>query len=128
MTNKYVLIGGRKRIRDDILSGERRDDISAIRLAPGPPTPSGVGRLGTVSSCLDRVNLVSKTFSFVFAESEFFAAPAHDLIQGCHMVRLQTKNPNLGKFWGALDWKMLVYFMFIWNILQSSGRYFIAIW
>jgi hypothetical protein len=25
------------------------------------------------------------------------------------MVYLQTKNPNLGKFWGALKWKMWVY-------------------
>jgi hypothetical protein len=27
------------------------------------------------------------------------------------MVCFQTKNPNLGKFWGVLQWKMLVYFM-----------------
>jgi hypothetical protein len=25
------------------------------------------------------------------------------------MVYFQTKNPNLGKFWTALDWKMLIY-------------------
>jgi hypothetical protein len=36
--------------------------------------------------------------------------------QGCQMVLFQTKNPNLGKFWRALEWKMLV-FMIIWNIL-----------
>jgi hypothetical protein len=35
--------------------------------------------------------------------------------QGCQMVCFQTKNPNLGKFWRALDWKMLVYFMAIWK-------------
>jgi hypothetical protein len=35
------------------------------------------------------------------------------------MVHLQTKNPNLGKFWKALDWKMLKYFMAIWNILRT---------
>jgi hypothetical protein len=28
--------------------------------------------------------------------------------QGCQMVYFQTKNPNLGKFWRALIWKMLV--------------------
>jgi hypothetical protein len=33
----------------------------------------------------------------------------------------QTKNPNLGKFWRALEWKMLVYFMTIWNILRPFG-------
>jgi hypothetical protein len=40
------------------------------------------------------------------------------------MVYFQTKNPNLGKFWTALDWKMLIYLMAIWNIL---GR-FRVIW
>jgi hypothetical protein len=34
------------------------------------------------------------------------------------MVCFQTKNPNLGKFWRALDWKILIYIMPIWNILQ----------
>jgi hypothetical protein len=32
---------------------------------------------------------------------------------GCKMVCFQTKNPNLGKFWRALQWKILVYFMTI---------------
>jgi hypothetical protein len=36
--------------------------------------------------------------------------------QCCQMVYFQTKNPNLGKFWRALVWKMLIYFMDIWNI------------
>jgi hypothetical protein len=31
--------------------------------------------------------------------------------QGCQMVCFQTKNPNLGKFGRALDWKMFIYFM-----------------
>jgi hypothetical protein len=38
--------------------------------------------------------------------------------QGCQMVYFQTKNTNLGKFWRALKWKMLVYVMVIWNILR----------
>jgi hypothetical protein len=37
--------------------------------------------------------------------------PPH--VQGCQMVSFQTKNPNLGKFWRTLDWKMLIYFMAI---------------
>jgi hypothetical protein len=38
--------------------------------------------------------------------------------QGCQMVCFRTKNnPNVGKFWRALDWKMLIYFMATWNIL-----------
>jgi hypothetical protein len=31
------------------------------------------------------------------------------------------KNTNLGKFWRVLQWKMLVCFMAIWNILRSFG-------
>jgi hypothetical protein len=42
-------------------------------------------------------------------------------MQGCQMVCFQTKNPNLGKFWGAVECKMLAYFMVIWNILRSFG-------
>jgi hypothetical protein len=46
----------------------------------------------------------------------------------------QTKNPNLGKFRSSLQWKMLVYLMAIWSILQPFGLfyshwlYFIVIW
>jgi hypothetical protein len=35
--------------------------------------------------------------------------------QGGQMVCIQTKNPNLGKFWSVLQWKMLV-FMDTWSI------------
>jgi hypothetical protein len=38
------------------------------------------------------------------------------------MVCFQTKYPNLGKIWRALEWKMLVYFMLIWNILRLFGN------
>jgi hypothetical protein len=31
----------------------------------------------------------------------------------------QTKNPYLGKFWRALDWKIWIYFKAIWNILLT---------
>jgi hypothetical protein len=44
---------------------------------------------------------------------EFFASGKESL-QGCQMVYFQTKNPNLAKYWRALEWKMLVYFMTIW--------------
>jgi hypothetical protein len=30
----------------------------------------------------------------------------------------QTKNPNYGKFWRILQWRMKVYFMAIWSILR----------
>jgi hypothetical protein len=35
------------------------------------------------------------------------------------MVSFQTKNPYLGKFLSALDWKMLIYFTVICNISQT---------
>jgi hypothetical protein len=35
-----------------------------------------------------------------------------------------NQNPNLGKFWMALDWKMFQYFMAIWNILWRFGIFY----
>jgi hypothetical protein len=49
-------------------------------------------------------------------------------------VYFHTKNPNLGKFWMFLEWKMLVNFMAICNILGPFGImygrlvYFMTIW
>jgi hypothetical protein len=40
------------------------------------------------------------------------------------MVYFQTKNPNVGKFWRVLQWKMLVYFMAILSILQPFGKFY----
>jgi hypothetical protein len=54
--------------------------------------------------------------------------------QGCQMVCFQIKNPNLGKFWRVLQWKILAYFMTIWPSLRSLkifyGHlvYFVVIW
>jgi hypothetical protein len=45
-------------------------------------------------------------------------------IQGCQNVWFQTKNPNLGKFWRALDWTILIYFSAIWNILAPFGIFY----
>jgi hypothetical protein len=52
------------------------------------------------------------------------------------MVCFQTKNPNLGKFWRVLQWKMFAFlcpfglfyghwkhFMTIWYILWSFGTF-----
>jgi hypothetical protein len=44
--------------------------------------------------------------------------------QGCQIVCFQTKNPNLGKFWRALELKMMLYFMFVWNILQTLYTFY----
>jgi hypothetical protein len=35
--------------------------------------------------------------------------------QGCQMVYFQAQNPDLGKFWRALEWKRLVYSMAVWD-------------
>jgi hypothetical protein len=37
------------------------------------------------------------------------------------MVYFQTKNPNLGKFCRAAEWKMFIYFAAIWNIFSGFG-------
>jgi hypothetical protein len=60
------------------------------------------------------------------AAPEGFANPADTNVSrderlATLMVCFQTKNPNLGKFWRALEWKMLLYFMTIWNILWPFG-------
>jgi hypothetical protein len=38
------------------------------------------------------------------------------------MVNFQTKNPNLGKIWWALEWKILLY------IFYDHLENFTAIW
>jgi hypothetical protein len=34
--------------------------------------------------------------------------------QGCQIAYFQTKDPNLGKFWRDLQWKILAYVVYIW--------------
>jgi hypothetical protein len=42
--------------------------------------------------------------------------------QGCQMVYFQTKNPNLGKIWGAWSGKGWYYIIYMaMNILQPFG-------
>jgi hypothetical protein len=54
--------------------------------------------------------------------------------QGCQMVYFRTKNPDLGKFLRALDWKIFIHFMDVQNILQIFGDFydhlvhFVLIW
>jgi hypothetical protein len=54
---------------------------------------------------------------------------------GCRVARwFQTKNPNVGRFWRALEWKMMAYLMDIWDILWPFGKccdnlvYFLPFW
>jgi hypothetical protein len=54
----------------------------------------------------------------VFGMYMYIAMNTSTLVQqGCQMVYFQTKNPNSGKIWRALERKMLSYFVTIWNIL-----------
>jgi hypothetical protein len=39
------------------------------------------------------------------------------------MECFQTKTPNFGKIWMALEWKKLLYSMAFWNILRPFGTY-----
>jgi hypothetical protein len=56
------------------------------------------------------------------------------IVQCCQMVYFQTKNPNLGKFWKVLQWKMMVFFMAILSILRPNDIFyghlvhFVVIW
>jgi hypothetical protein len=51
-------------------------------------------------------------------------------MQGCQMVSIQTKNLNVGKFWRALDWKMLIYLHILWplGIFCRHLGHFMTIW
>jgi hypothetical protein len=42
------------------------------------------------------------------------------------MVYFQTQNPNLGRFWRALEWKKLVYLMAV-GIYYGQLVYFMQI-
>jgi hypothetical protein len=66
---------------------------------------------------------------FNFASSgRVFSTYICTRVQGCQMVYLKTKNPNLGKIWRVLQWTVLAYFMTIWSILWPFGYvYFVAI-
>jgi hypothetical protein len=44
------------------------------------------------------------------------------------MVYFDTNNPNLDKFRRALEWKMLVCFKTIWNLLRSFGTPMYILW
>jgi hypothetical protein len=40
------------------------------------------------------------------------------------MVHFHAKNQKLGTFWRALEWKMLVFFQSILNILRPFGVFY----
>jgi hypothetical protein len=73
-------------------------------------------------------SFIQQVSSTIFS-SEFCAEQRRkklngDPEQGCQMVYFQAKN-TLGKFWRAIECKVLVNFMAIWNILRSFGIFYV---
>jgi hypothetical protein len=56
------------------------------------------------------------------------------LVGVARLFIVKPKNANLGKFWRALDWRMLTHFKALWCILQTFGIFydhsvhFVVIW
>jgi hypothetical protein len=65
-----------------------------------------------------------RNYSFFYYGTWFNTNVSSVSEQDCQMVSFQNKNPNLGKFWRSLDWKMLKYLMAIWNIFQTFGIFY----
>jgi hypothetical protein len=65
-----------------------------------------------------------QNFGFIVSFGAALPRAICDRQQGCQMVSFQTKNPNLGKFRRALDWKMLIHFTAVFNILQTFGIFY----
>jgi hypothetical protein len=49
-------------------------------------------------------------------------AKPNSVLQACQMALFQTKNHDLSKFWRVLQWKVLVYYIYVQLV------YFTAIW
>jgi hypothetical protein len=62
---------------------------------------------------------VFASWAIVFFVGQFFENYRRN--QGCQKVYFQTKNPNSGKFWRDLQWKVLVYFMAFCSVLLQFG-------
>jgi hypothetical protein len=65
----------------------------------------------------NRIDNCGSDFEFLFEGFGPAVRNPEVVMQGCQMVYFQTKNPNLGQFWNALDWRMVIYFMAICDIL-----------
>jgi hypothetical protein len=55
----------------------------------------------------------------LFFKKYFFNCDTQALLKRWYIFK--PKNPNLGKFWRALEWERLVYSLAIWNILRPFG-------
>jgi hypothetical protein len=87
-------------------------------------------KIKSVTTVCTIINLNSFFTSFVRTPSDALEISTSTSNQGCQMVYFQTKNPNFGKFWRALDWEMLYIFYgnlecFTdnWDVLWSFGTF-----
>jgi hypothetical protein len=78
---------------------------------------------------------VTATVEKDFENGQLSPHPFHFILPGvARWFLFKQKNPNLSKFWRDLDWKMLIVFMAIWNILWIFGIFydylvhFVLIW
>jgi hypothetical protein len=62
-----------------------------------------------------------------FQDGETQSDPFSARDQGCQMAYFQTRNPDLGKFWRILQWKMLIYLMTIWSIIRQFNLFVVCI-
>jgi hypothetical protein len=67
-------------------------------------------------------------FLFIWKDTYGMGAKDTGADQGCQMVYFQTKNPNLGKSWRALDCKMLIYILWTFGIFYDHMVHLMLIW
>jgi hypothetical protein len=68
---------------------------------------------------------MTKNFVFIGTFHDFLKDPRKQgPVRGCQIVYFNTQNTNLGIFWRAFEWEMLVYYMTVWNILMRFGIFF----
>jgi hypothetical protein len=111
LLNRYrcSLSGGRDPADDPLRIACRHGDAGIVRI------------LLSGGAAVNGVDISGKTALHLAAT----AKPSSGKEQGCQMAYFLTKYTNLGKFSGALHWKMLVnfychlvYFVAIWYILR----------
>jgi hypothetical protein len=78
-----------------------------------------INNLATLLSKLSEKKQKQKTDKMLFAASGF-----QTLVHGCQMLYFQTKNSNLGSFWRALQFKMLVYIKDIYSLLRPFDIFY----
>jgi hypothetical protein len=82
-------------------------------------THTGIQSMATVG--LSRVNNIEAEMACGLAQY-LVTVNAYDQ-PGLPDGIFSNKNPNLGKFWRAFEWKMIVYYVPIWILLWPFGVY-----